>query len=269
MVLEVAAVLALNALLLLVSAGALWALLVRIGDVTVVDSFWALGMVEIAVLSAFTGDAPLERKLLLTGLCAAWGLRLGWHLYRRWRTHGPDRRYRTMFGRAEAEKGWGFAQSAWRLVFLPQIPLLFVVCLPVQLGQIPAGPAGLGPLAWAGAALALVGIAFETIADAQLARFRRDPDNRERVLDTGLWRYTRHPNYFGDVCVWWGLFLIAAETPFGWASVVGPLVLTVLLTRWSGVPTTEGRMRRRKPGYEAYVARTPAFVPWFPKRAAG
>ena len=118
-----------------------------------------------------------------------------------------------------------------------------------------------------GVILALIGIGFESLGDWQLVRFKADPANAGKVLDTGLWRYTRHPNYFGDACVWWGLWLIAAET--GWigaASVVGPILITVLLTRWSGVPTVEGRMRRKRPDYEAYVARTSAFIPMLPKK---
>ena len=122
----------------------------------------------------------------------------------------------------------------------------------------------IGVVAWIGVALWVIGVAFESVGDAQLAAYKRDPQ-RGPVMDRGLWRFTRHPNYFGDACVWWGLWLIAAEG--GWvgaASVVGPVLLTFLLTRWSGMPTTEGRMRRKKPGYADYVARTPAFVPWFP-----
>ena len=128
----------------------------------------------------------------------------------------------------------------------------------------------LGPLAWAGILLAVVGIAFESIGDLQLARFRANPHNRGEVLDTGLWRYTRHPNYFGDACVWWGLYLIAAET--GWigaASILGPVVITVLLNKLSGVPTLEGPMRRKRPGYEAYIQRTSSFIPLPPRAPRG
>ena len=117
--------------------------------------------------------------------------------------------------------------------------------------------------------MAVVGILFETIGDAQLERFKANPENAGKVLDTGLWRYTRHPNYFGDACAWWGMYLVAAETGLlGALSIVGPIVLTFLLTRWSGVPTTEGHMRRKKPDYEAYVARTSGFIPMPPKRGS-
>jgi len=116
-----------------------------------------------------------------------------------------------------------------------------------------------------GSALAVFGLAFETLGDWQLVRFKKDPANEGRVMDKGLWRYTRHPNYFGDACTWWGLWLVAAETQPGLFAIVGPILLTFTLTRWSGAPTTEGRMKRRKPDYEDYMRRTSAFVPWPPK----
>ena len=254
-----------NAAVVALCFAVLWGIGVRLRDVSFVDSWWALGIVVLAWTSFFaTGGVASPRKLLLLGLCTVWGLRLGVYLLWRWRRNGPDRRYVTMSGKAQSERGIGYARWALTAVFALQAPLQFVVALPVQLGAL--GDGAVGIVGWIGAALAAIGIAFESVGDAQLVRFKADPANRERVLDTGLWRYTRHPNYFGDVCVWWGLWLIAAESGIvGAASVVGPVLLTFLLTRWSGVPTTEGRMRRRKPGYEEYVRRTPAFVPWMPK----
>jgi len=260
------------ALLLLQNAGivalcftALWLIGLRLKDVSFVDSWWALGMVVLAWASfAAVGGPDYPRSGVLAALCTAWGARLGAYLLWRWRSHGPDRRYQTMAGKAESEHGIGFARWSLVSVFALQAPLQFIVALPVQLGPLGAGR--LGPLAGAGIVLAALGIVFESVGDAQLVAFKRDPANRERVLDTGLWRYTRHPNYFGDCCVWWGLWLIAADG--GWigaATVAGPVLLTFLLTRWSGMPTIEGRMRRKKQGYEDYVARTSAFVPWLPK----
>ena len=253
-----------NAAVVALCFGVLWGIGVRLHDVSFVDSWWALGMVVLAWTSFFATGGAGPRKLLLLGLCTAWGLRLGLYLLWRWRKNGPDRRYVTMAGKAQSERGIGYARWALTAVFALQAPLQFVVALPVQLGALGGGT--VGAIGWIGAGLAAIGILFETIGDAQLVRFKADPANRERVLDTGLWRFTRHPNYFGDVCVWWGLWLIAAESGVvGAASVVGPVLLTFLLTRWSGMPTTEGRMRRRKPGYEEYVRRTPAFVPWLPR----
>lgn len=263
---EIARLLVQNMLVVAACFAALWLISVRIRDVSFVDSWWALGMVVLAWSSNFTTGALTPRKLLLLVLCSVWGLRLGFYLLWRWRKNGPDRRYQTMLGKAQSERGMGFARAALQLVFALQGPLQFIVALPVQLGQI--GDGAVGALGAAGVVLAVIGILFETVGDWQLMRFKNDPSNRERVLDTGLWRFTRHPNYFGDCCVWWGLYLIAAETTAGRWALAGPVVLTVLLTRWSGIPTIEGRMRRKRPDYEDYVRRTPAFVPWLPKRGS-
>ena len=258
-------ILIINALVLAVCFAMLWFISLRTRDVTPVDSFWALGTVIMGLMTyAQTAGAP-DRKLLLLTLCAIWGLRLGIYMLRRWKMHGPDRRYQTMLGKAESQKGWGFAQSSLRMVYLIQAPLLFIVCLPVQLGQIDAQPT-VGLLGYFGAGLTVAGILFESIGDWQLAKFKANPANDGLVMDKGLWRYTRHPNYFGDACVWWGLYAVACETPTGIWALPGPILLTWTLTKWSGVPTIENRMKRKKPGYDAYVRRTAPFVPWFPKR---
>jgi len=243
----------------------LWLFNLRTRDPSFIDSVWALGMVLIAWVGFAAAPNPDPHALWLLALCTIWGLRLGLYLLWRWRKHGPDRRYKTMMALAQSERGWGYARASLLLVFALQAPLQWIVCLPVQLGRFGAA-APLGPLAWAGVVLAAVGIAFETMGDAQLVRFKADPANAGQVLQTGLWRYTRHPNYFGDACTWWGLYLIAAETGLGAWALPGPVLLTFLLTRWSGVPTVEGRMRRKKPDYEAYVARTSGFIPMWPKR---
>ena len=244
---------------------ALWLISIRLKDPSFVDGWWPLGMVVMAWTSYVATGRAGPRRLLLTALCTAWGLRLGAYLLWRWRSHGPDRRYVSMMAQAKRDRGWGFATASLLLVFALQMPLQFVVALPVQLGQFGAeGP--LGPVAILGAVLTMVGITFETVGDLQLVRFKSDPRNVGKVMQQGLWRYTRHPNYFGDACVWWGLLMIAADAPFGIWSLPGPVLLTFLLTRFSGVPTVEGRMRRTRPDYEAYVARTSGFLPWWPKR---
>lgn len=257
------AILAVNAAVSAIAFLALWAVSLKIRDVSFIDAWWGPSMALLAWSTLL--QRPLTpHGLLLTGLCTLWATRLGGYLLWRWRKHGADRRYVSMLAHAEKTRGWGFATTALVLVFSMQAALGFVVALPVQLGQ---QTGALGPWAFAGAALAMVGILFETLGDWQLTRFKADPANAGQVMDRGLWRYTRHPNYFGDACVWWGLYLIAAETGIGAWSLPGPVLMTVLLTRWSGVPTTEGRMRKSKPGYEAYMARTSGFLPWFPKKA--
>jgi steroid 5-alpha reductase family enzyme len=255
--------LALNAAVSAACFLGLWLVSIRLKDVSFIDSWWAIGMVAIAWTSLLATGLGAHRILLVL-LCSIWGLRLGVHLFCRWRAHGADRRYVTMLAAAKVERGWGFATASLLLVFALQAPLQFLVALPVQLGQV-ADPRPLGLLAWVGAAVAIVGIGFESIGDWQLARFKADPASAGKVLDTGLWRFTRHPNYFGDACLWWGLWLIAAETPLGAWSLPGPILMTVLLTRWSGVPTAEAGLSQRRPGYADYVRRTSAFVPWPPR----
>ncbi|MBS0472894.1 MAG: DUF1295 domain-containing protein [Proteobacteria bacterium] len=261
---EIAELLLWNAGLSALCFVALWLFALSIRDVSFVDSWWALGMVVLAWSSFLFGGPLTDRKVVLVAFCTCWGARLGVYLLWRWRKQGPDHRYQSMARRAESERGIGFARWAAGTVFALQAVLQFIVALPVQIGGF--GDRPLGVLAAVGIVLATLGIVFESVGDAQLAAFKAKPENKGRVLDTGLWRYTRHPNYFGDACVWWGLWLIAAEGGLlGMATIIGPILLTALLTRWSGVPTTEGPMRRRKPDYEDYVRRTPAFVPWFPR----
>jgi steroid 5-alpha reductase family enzyme len=264
---HVLTVLLVDAAVSIVAFAILGFICVRMKDVTVVDSFWALGMVVLALAAFVQSPGASPRRLLLLGLCAVWGLRLAGYLVWRWRTRGPDRRYVSMLGRAMSQKGWSFGEAAVRLVFLIQAPLQFIVCLPVQLGETGGGPERLGPLAFAGAALAIVGIGFETVGDLQLTRFRSDPANAGKVLNTGLWRYTRHPNYFGDACVWWGIWLVACETHLGIWSLPGPVLLTWTLMKWSGAPTLEHRLRKTRPDYVTYMETTSGFVPWPPRRA--
>jgi steroid 5-alpha reductase family enzyme len=257
-----------NAALSAACFSGLWLVGLKLRDVTFVDAWWGLGMVMLALASfAATGEAT-PHKLALLMLCAAWGLRLGGHLLLRWRREGRDKRYTGLLEHAQTVRGWSFGRASLLFVFATQAPLQFIVALPVQLGQAAPTAPPLGPLAWAGVALGLIGIGFEAIGDAQLARFKADPQSHGHVLDTGLWRYTRHPNYFGDACLWWGLYLIAAETRFGVFALPGPLLLTWTLIKWSGAPMVEDRLRETRPGYIDYIRRTSGFVPWPPKRAS-
>lgn len=236
-------------------------------DPSFVDAFWAFGMVILALTTfIMAGDGWLERKLVLAGLTVAWGMRLGLHLFHRWGREGPDRRYTALVGRLQEKRGWSYERTTGLAVFLPQAVLLFIVCLPVQLGQIGAVPAGFGILALFGFALAVFGIAYEWIADWQLSVFKENPANKGKVMDQGLWAWSRHPNYFAEICTWWGIWLIAAETALGFWSFIGPAFLTFTLLRWSGVPLLEKGMKTSRPGYADYAARTSAVFPWPPKR---
>jgi steroid 5-alpha reductase family enzyme len=255
--------LAINAAVSAVAFVGLWLIGLKLKDVSFIDAWWGVGMALVA-WAALLQSGTTPHGLLLVGLCTVWALRLGGYLLWRWRKNGPDRRYVTMMALAQSERGWSFAKASFLLVFALQFLLQFIIALPVQLGH--GSDAPLGGLAYVGAAIAVIGILFESIGDAQLAAFKAKPDNAGKVMDQGLWRYTRHPNYFGDACVWWGLWLIAAQTPLGIWTLPAPILMTFLLTKWSGVPTVEGRMRRKRPDYEAYVQRTSGFVPWFPKK---
>lgn len=255
--------------LLVVSMGMAlaWRIAVRIGDVSFIDAIWGAGMALVAALSWLQLPDPGARAGLIAGMAAIWGLRLSWHLFVRWRGHGQDPRYARIIGTAKQEGR--FAEAALKRVFAPQALLLYVTCLPAQLGILASGAkANIGLLAIAGLALWLLGMVFEVVGDAQLKVFRADPANTGKVLDTGLWRYTRHPNYFGDASVWWGVWLAAAEAGpwIALASLPGPVFLTFTLTRWSGKPLLEKGLAQSRPGYAEYVRRTSGFVPRPPKR---
>ena len=254
-----------NAVLILAVMLLLLLVAMRIGDVSFIDAVWGAGMALLAAASWWQVGDPGPRATLIAGMAVIWGLRLGIHLYLRWRSAGEDPRYTKILGPAR-DKG-RFASGAFKRVFGPQAVLLWITCLPAQMGAAASGSAAVGALAMAGAALWLLGMVFETVGDWQLARFRADPASKGKVLDTGLWHYTRHPNYFGDACVWWGIWLAAAEAgwPVALGSMIGPLFLTFTLTRWSGKPLLEQGLAKSRPGYAEYVARTSGFIPWPPR----
>lgn len=261
---EIAILLVVNLALIIAVMLGLWGLSLRLKDVSFVDGVWPLAMLFLALVTWPQTEGDATRSALLLWLVAVWAVRLAWHLLKRWHGNGADGRY-TEIVESQEKKGWSFGKTALLFVFLPQGALAWLTSLPTQLGQVAAVPP-VGWIGWIGAAIVVFGIGFESIGDSQLSAFKRDPANKGQVLDTGLWHYTRHPNYFGDACVWWGLWLIAAET--GWigiASVAGPIFLTFTLTRWSGIGITEKSTAKSKPKYADYIARTSAFIPWPPK----
>ncbi|HVV13901.1 DUF1295 domain-containing protein [Amycolatopsis sp.] len=210
------------------------------GRFDVIDTVWGLGFVVIALVSA--------RSVLPTLLTCVWGLRLAVHIEVRRRGSGEDRRY------ADINPVRAYATQAIAL---------WVISLPVQVAGFGSPPLW---LVCAGVVVWLVGFVFEAVGDYQLQRFRGDPANQGKVLDTGLWRYTRHPNYFGDACVWWGLYLLACHSWLAAATIVSPIVVTVLLAKGTGKPLLEKNLVRNRPDYAAYVSRTSGFVPLPPKR---
>ncbi|MBB6427488.1 DUF1295 domain-containing protein [Sphingopyxis sp. JAI128] len=251
----------------------LWGIAVVIRDVSFIDAFWAFGMVLLAWGAAWQAGFDAPHATLLLGLTTLWGLRLAVHLTLRWAREGEDPRYRKILAHTMEKRKWSWAKAALLTVFLTQAPLLFVTCLPAQIGIWASARAPLesvGIIGWVGAAAALIGIAFESIGDAQLDAFRKNPANKGRVLDTGLWRYTRHPNYFGDALAWWGIWLVVLDLGSGpaLASLIGPVFLTFTLTKWSGKALLEKGLHKTRPDYAAYVARTSGFIPWPPKTKA-
>ena len=244
----------------------LWLVAVAIKDVSFIDAVWPMGMVLLAAVTFWLANAASPVSALLLMLTALWGVRLGLHLFVRWRRNGVDPRYAKIMASAKEKKGWSFAKTALLQVFLLQGPLLFMVCLPAQLGIWRGGT--VDALALLGAVIALIGIAFETIGDLQLERFRAEPANRGKVLGTGLWRYTRHPNYFGDACTWWGIWIVALSTGWdvGLASVIGPVFLNFTLVKWSGAAMLERGLKKTRPEYADYIARTSSFFPMPPKK---
>jgi steroid 5-alpha reductase family enzyme len=252
---------------LLVAAGAIvalmlvtWLVSVARRDASIVDIVWGLGFAVVAWAVFATTDGNQTRRILLVAMTTIWGLRLATHLFVRNRGKGEDHRYQAMRRRY----GGRFAVVSLYVVFGLQGVLMWIVSLSLQLGQTRETP-DVGVIAWIGIAVWAFGIYFEAVGDWQLARFKRDPANAGKVMDQGLWRYTRHPNYFGDACVWWGIALVAAETGIGAIGLVGALVMTVLLRRVSGVTLLERSLVKRRPGYDAYVARTSPFVPRRPR----
>lgn len=237
-----------------------WAWSLRARDVSLVDRFWGPGFAVVVWTWLALMEPPGPRAWVLCAMVTLWGLRLGWHIWRRNAGHGEDARYAAM--RANSPRT--FAWTSLVTVFWLQAAILAFVALPLHAALRPGAPASLQPLDFAGIALWLAGLVFEAVGDAQLAAFKRDPANRGRVMDRGLWAWTRHPNYFGDATLWWGFGLFALATPGAWWTLAGPLLMTVLLLRVSGVSLLEKHMAAR-PGYAEYVRRTSAFFPRPPR----
>jgi steroid 5-alpha reductase family enzyme len=233
-------------------------------DAGIADIAWGIGLLAVTVVAALVGDGDPDRSYLLVALVAIWALRLSGHIWWRSRGGGEDRRYEAM----RRSGGANFPARSLVTVFGLQGLLMWIVSLPVQLAMTPATPHGVSALAVVGTGVWGLGLFFESVGDAQLARFRANPENSGEVMDRGLWRLSRHPNYFGDLCIWWGLFLVAAETTDARYGIVGPIVMSALIMKVSGVPLLERSISERRPGYTEYAARTRALFPG-PRRGRG
>jgi len=238
--------------------GLLWLLSLAVKDSSIVDLFWGLGFVVVAWLGVAFGPGVEARRWLVAVMVSLWGLRLSGYLAWRNLGRGEDPRYTRL---REKHRPWWL--KSLLIVFVFQGALMVLVSLPLQVAASLAGPP-LGPVDALAALVVLGGVLFEGLGDWQLARFKADPANRGQVLRSGLWRYTRHPNYFGDLVVWCGLWLFAAATGVGAWTAISPLVMGWLLRRVSGVPMLEAAMKHR-PGYEDYVRRTSPFLPRRPR----
>jgi len=239
-----------------------WLLSLVLRDASVIDVIWGPAFVVVAVVSALTGHGASSRRWLLVALTALWGLRLGYHIARRKLSERTeDKRYVAM---REAHPN-NFALWSLSSVYTLQGVLVLIVGLPLEVAA--DRPAPLGLTIAPGLALWAVGLTFEAVGDAQLTRFKADPASRGQVMDRGLWRYTRHPNYFGDACVWFGLWLVALPAGGTWWTVISPAVMTVLLVRVSGAGLLERDIGNRRPGYADYIRRTSGFVPLPPRGA--
>jgi len=245
-----------------IAALALATWLVSVGrrDASLADRMWPAFIAAAAIVCWRLVPSSGLRADVMLALVLVWALRLGVYVTRRNWGHGEDRRYRAIRARNEP----GFAWKSLYLVFGLQGVLAWLIAAPIAAAIGSAGALGVADLL--GASLAVFGIGFETLADAQLARFKADPASKGKVLDTGLWRYTRHPNYFGEFCVWWGLFAIAAGAGGAW-TIFSPLLMSVLLLKVSGVTLLERDIGERRPAYRDYIARTNAFFPG-PRRPA-
>lgn len=246
---------------ILMALSLVWVLSVRLQDASVVDVCWGLGFVLLGGVYCLRSPTMTTRSWLAVSLVTLWGVRLSAHIFLRNHGKGEDPRYAAM----RASRGAAFWWRSLFSVFWLQGAILWFVALPLFVAVRAAEPSSLGPLDGLGVLLFAVGFGFEVGGDLQLARFRAEPSNRGKVLDSGLWRYTRHPNYFGDATMWWGVFAMAASVRRGWLTVLSPALMTYLLMRVSGVTLLEQSLSASKPGYRAYRARTPAFFPWRPK----
>ena len=239
-----------------------WLISLIYKNVTIVDTLWGLGFVFITWITFFTADGFFGRKLLISLLVTLWGLRLTLHLTQRNWGHGEDPRYANW----REKSGDRFWLVSLFKVFVLQAIFLWVIALGLQWGQISGKSAGFTLLDWLGLVVWAMGFFFEATSDWQLARFKADPANKGQVMDKGLWAYSRHPNYFGETLIWWGIFLITLATPASWWTIISPVVITVVLLKMTGVPLMEKAIVNTKPGYSDYIARTNSFIPWFPKK---
>lgn len=257
-------ILGINAIVILMMMVALWLISIRIKDVSIVDIFWGLGFVVIAWVTAFSINSWSVVAILLPTLVTIWGFRLAGYLF--WRNHGKpeDARYQKM----REHRGSSFWWRSLYVVFLLQGVIMWIVSLPLQTGLLSANQSGFTLVTAMGCLLWVIGFLFESLGDYQLAKFKANPENAGQVMDKGLWRYTRHPNYFGDFMVWWGYYFIALGQGVYWWSAIGPIIMSIFLMKFSGVGLLEKSLKQSKPQYEKYIKTTSSFFPTLPTQSS-
>lgn len=235
----------------------LWVISILIGRVSFIDAFWGIGFVVVAWAAASDVPELGPMQMVVLALVTMWGLRLGVYLLRRFLRDGEDSRYVRITKGKE-----GLSRHFFTLWFVFGLQGILMLLISAPLISTMAQPAAqLDMFAYAGIGLWAIGAFFEWVGDLQLSKFKADPASEGKVLDTGLWAWTRHPNYFGDTCVWWGIWLVGHDLTV----IFAPVLMTFLLMKWSGVPLLEKGLKKRRPGYEDYIKRTSSFFPRPPK----
>jgi steroid 5-alpha reductase family enzyme len=238
-----------------------WLASLALGDVSIVDILWAPAFAVVGWLCAGLAPVTGPRGWMVLGLVTLWAVRLGSHILARWLRHGrEDYRYAAI----RAKRGPNFPLTSLFWIFWLQALLLWIISLPLQAAVGAAAP--LNGFDWLGGVIALSGIVIEAVADAQLTRFRARPAGGADVLDTGLWAWSRHPNYFGDFLLWWGIWIVAVAGGAPLWTALGPIVMSALLLHYSGAGLMEDTIAVRRPAYREYTKRTSLFFPWPPRR---
>jgi steroid 5-alpha reductase family enzyme len=249
-------------LIILILLTLLWLLSIFIKNVSIVDLFWGFGFVVVNAFYIFASGEMNARKLLLSILVTVWGLRLS--IYLAWRNigKGEDFRYKEFRKKYGPERYWWFS---FFQTFLLQGALIMIVSLPLLGVNLSNHSNTLNLLDYLGIIVWIIGFTFEAGGDFQLTRFKQNPDNKGKVLNTGFWKYSRHPNYFGDSAVWWAYALFSIAAGSYW-QIIGSVIMTLLIIKVSGVALLEKTLNNTKPQYQEYIQKTSSFLPWFPKK---
>lgn len=248
--------------IILIFVTVLWVWSVFIKNVSIVDIFWGLGFVIVNAFYVFNSGELTTRKIVILILVSIWGFRLAIYLAFRNIGKGEDFRYQEFRKNFGPKRYWWFS---FFQTFLLQGILIMIVSLPLLGINSSTNTGMLAPLDYIGIFIWVIGFMFEAGGDFQLARFKSNPTNKGKVLNTGFWKYTRHPNYFGDSMVWWAYAIFSIAAGSYW-QIIGSVIMTVLIIKISGVSLLEKTLKETKPQYRDYIKKTNAFFPWFPKK---